>query len=88
MPAKVAAASGATSLSLGRQKTGLAVLVASGGLAILGMIFAVTMGPLNISSGDMFTVLLSQVGRLEVTRVGRGERTGMLRNRLSLFPGR
>ncbi|MEL7057418.1 MAG: iron ABC transporter permease [Pseudomonadota bacterium] len=79
MPAETAEGSEANSLSVAREKTGIAVLVASGGLAILGMIFAVTMGPLNISSGDMFTVLLSQVGLANADSVST-VKTGVIEN--------
>ncbi|MEL6789225.1 MAG: iron ABC transporter permease [Pseudomonadota bacterium] len=45
-----------------RKKYGFAVLLASGGLAVLGVVLTVTMGPLNISAADMTTVLLSRLG--------------------------
>lgn len=62
-----------------RARTGRLVLVGSAGLALIGIVLAVTIGPLDIGLSDFFSVLLKNIGLGEAAEVSR-VKTGVIEN--------
>ncbi|MEM1105622.1 MAG: iron ABC transporter permease [Pseudomonadota bacterium] len=71
MTSEAATLKASTALKTARAQRGSLVLMATGVLALTGMVLGVLLGPLEIGLGDMATVLASQVGLADASEVSR-----------------
>ncbi len=74
-----AAAAGVAALGLRRHRRGQAIVAACAGLAALGVILTIIVGPLSITLGETGAVLLKAIGLGEAAGVSR-VKTGVIEN--------